>query len=225
MAKSMVYFILCNAAISGVNYHGDQPLSTLQSIFDEFEELRARKTEVTYIVIGLLAFCSLYTCTNRGVFFHIILSNDTLVTQTALNLLLFFVVLWVYGRVRFQRDIEFMLGQTFSTWKIYMLRFVSPLCLILLLLGTLFIAVVHHDFGTIVLQIAALLFIVLPWLYVPGYMIYIMLQTTGTFKTRFKRCCRPMDWYPVELVDRQRYEEAMRNTDATHQLSHDETEI
>ncbi|XP_036328167.1 sodium-dependent serotonin transporter-like [Rhagoletis pomonella] len=166
-------------------------LSTLQSIFDEFEELRARKTEVTYIVIGLLAFCSLYTCTNVPAVSFSISSNDTLVTQTALNLLLFFVVLWVYGRVRFQRDIEFMLGQTFSTWKIYMLRFVSPLCLILLLLGTLFIAVVHHDFGTIVLQIAALLFIVLPWLYVPGYMIYIMLQTTGTFKTRFKRCRGP----------------------------------
>ncbi|CAD6999782.1 unnamed protein product [Ceratitis capitata] len=50
-------------------------------------------------------------------------------------------------------------------------------------------------------------------------MIYIMLQTTGTYKTRFKRCCRPMDWYPVELEDRQRYEQAMRNTDMTHQLN------
>lgn len=76
----------------------------------------------------------------------------------------------------------------------------------------------YHFVGATVVQIAAVLFIVLPWLYVPGYMIYIMLQTTGTFKTRFKRCCRPMDWYPVELEDRQRYEQTMRNTDMTHQL-------
>ncbi|XP_054744014.1 sodium- and chloride-dependent neutral and basic amino acid transporter B(0+)-like [Anastrepha obliqua] len=193
--------------------------ATLQSLFDEFEVLRARKTEVMFIVISLLAMSSLYTCTSQGVFFHIILSNDTLVTQTALNLLLILVILWIYGRVRFQRDIEFMLGQSFATWKIYMLRFVAPLCLIVLLIGALALAFAHHEFGSLVLQIAALLFIVLPWLYVPGYMLYIMLQTTGTFKTRFARCCRPLDWYPVELEDRQRYEESMRNADASHQLS------
>ncbi|XP_054082330.1 sodium- and chloride-dependent neutral and basic amino acid transporter B(0+)-like [Zeugodacus cucurbitae] len=193
-------------------------MSTLQSIFDAFEEFRSRKTEVTLIVIGFLCFSSLYTCSNKGVFLHVIFTNDTVVTQAALNLLIFFVVLWVYGRVRFQRDLEFMLSQSFSTWKIYMLRFVSPLCLILLLLAALFISLLYHHAGTVVVQIAALIFIVLPWLYVPGYMVYIMLQTTGTFKTRFKRCCRPTDWYPMELEDRQRYEQTMHNTDMTHQL-------
>ncbi|XP_004521783.1 sodium- and chloride-dependent neutral and basic amino acid transporter B(0+) isoform X1 [Ceratitis capitata] len=194
-------------------------LSTLQSIFDDFENYRTRKTEITFIVIGLLAICSLYTCSNQGVFLHVIFANDTVVTQTALNLLLFLVVLWVYGRVRFQRDLEFMLSERFSNCKIYMLRFVSPLCLIVMLLATFFVAFMYHNVGSWIVQIAALLFIVLPWLYVPGYMIYIMLQTTGTYKTRFKRCCRPMDWYPVELEDRQRYEQAMRNTDMTHQLN------
>lgn len=194
-------------------------VSTLQSIFDEFEGFRSRKTEVTLIVIGLLGICSLYTCSNKGVFLHVIFSNDTIVTQTALNLLLFFVVLWVYGRVRFQRDLEFMLSQSFSTCKIYVLRFVSPLCLVFLLLVAIFVSVMYHYLGTVVVQIAAVLFIVLPWLYVPGYMVYIMLQTTGTLKTRFKRCCRPMDWYPVKLEDRQGYEQAMGNTDMTHQLN------
>ncbi|XP_018798346.1 PREDICTED: sodium-dependent proline transporter-like [Bactrocera latifrons] len=199
-------------------------LSTLQSIFDDFEGYRTCKTEVTLIVIGLLGICSLYTCSNKGVFLHVIFSNDTVVTQTALNLLLFFVVLWVYGRVRFQRDLEFMLSQSFSTCKIYVLRFVSPLCLIAILLAAIFVSVIYHYLGTTVVQIAALLFIVLPWLYIPGYMMYIMLQTTGTFKTRFKRCCRPMDWYPVELEDRQRYEQTMRNADMTHQLHEVEEE-
>jgi len=36
----------------------------LQSLFDEFEQLRAKKQEVTFGLIGGLAVCSLYFCTN-----------------------------------------------------------------------------------------------------------------------------------------------------------------
>lgn len=63
------------------------------------------------------------------------MSTDSLFTQTSLNLLLLLVVLWVYGRVRFQRDIEFMLSQRFATWKVNMLRFVAPICLCILLVS------------------------------------------------------------------------------------------
>ncbi|XP_054744427.1 sodium-dependent proline transporter-like [Anastrepha obliqua] len=193
--------------------------SIYQSIFDEFEMLRSRKTEVTLGLIGVLAFLSLYTCSNHGALFFSAMSMDSLFTQTALNLLLLLVVLWVYGRVRFQRDIEFMLGQRFATWKVNMLRFVAPICLCLLLLVAILASFVRHSNSSIVILIAAVFLIVLPWLYLPGYMIYVFLQTTGSFKMRFQRCSRPMDWYPVEMEERQRYEEAMGNMEITHQLN------
>jgi len=36
----------------------------LQSLFDEFDELRVRKQEVTFGLIGVLAFSSFFFCTN-----------------------------------------------------------------------------------------------------------------------------------------------------------------
>ncbi|XP_036328162.1 sodium- and chloride-dependent glycine transporter 1-like [Rhagoletis pomonella] len=153
------------------------------------------------------------------------MSMDSLFTQTALNLLLLLVVLWIYGRFRFQRDIEFMLGQRFPTWKVNVLRFVAPICLCLLLLIAVVAAYYEHRVASIVIHIVAVLLIVLPWLCLPGYMIYVLLQTSGSFMMRFRRCCRPMDWYPVEMEERQRYEEAMGNMDITHQLSQIEDEV
>ncbi|XP_067624069.1 sodium- and chloride-dependent neutral and basic amino acid transporter B(0+)-like [Eurosta solidaginis] len=193
--------------------------SVYQSIFDEFEMLRSRRTEIIFGIIGFLALMSLYTCSNHGVIFFSAMSMDSLFTQTSLNLLLLLVILWIYGRVRFQRDIEFMLGQRFSTWKVNILRFVAPICLCLLLLISVIAAFFEHSVASIVLHVAAVFLIVLPWIFLPGYMIYIILQTSGSFCIRFKRCCRPLDWYPVELEERQQYEEAMGNMDITHQLN------
>ena len=59
----------------------------------------------------------------------------------------------------------------------------------------------------------------MPWIFIPGYAIRSMHQSIGTIKQRFLHCCRPNDWYPVDAEDRQRYEEAMGNTDITHQLN------
>lgn len=70
-----------------------------------------------------------------------------------------------------------------------------------------------------VIALYAFVFIVIPWLFIPAYAAYSMRQSIGTFKTRFQRCCKPNDWYPVEQEERQRYEEAMGNMDITHQLN------
>lgn len=61
--------------------------------------------------------------------------------------------------------------------------------------------------------------ILVPWLFIPGFMAYSMWRATGdTIKIRFAKCCRPTDWYPVGSQHRQAYEEAMGNQDITHQL-------
>lgn len=43
--------------------------------------------------------------------------------------MLLIIVVWVYGRERFQRDVEFMTSQALQTWKINIVRFVTPIFL------------------------------------------------------------------------------------------------
>lgn len=58
-----------------------------------------------------------------------------------------------------------------------------------------------------------------PWLIVPGYCIFKLIQVTGTFQARFSRCVRPTDWYPVDPLDRRRYEERFSDTEMSHNLT------
>jgi len=59
----------------------------------------------------------------------------------------------------------------------------------------------------------------LPILAIPGIGLYYISQSTGTFCDRFRRTCRPTNWYPVDMERRQKYEEAIRAPEMTHQLT------
>ncbi|XP_016924204.3 sodium- and chloride-dependent neutral and basic amino acid transporter B(0+) [Drosophila suzukii] len=193
-----------------------QIFTILQSLFDEFEKLREKKQEVTFGLIGGLALCSLIFCTNHGISFFFALGSDALASHSLLHLLLILVVLWIYGRQRFQRDIEFMLGQPFASWKVFILRFIAPIILVLCLLVGVGLTFISH-FSAVIIVISFIL-VWLPILAIPGYGFYYLFQSTGTFCDRFRRTCRPTDWYPVEMEHRQQYEEAVGNTEMTHQL-------
>ncbi|XP_017029551.1 sodium- and chloride-dependent glycine transporter 1 [Drosophila kikkawai] len=195
-----------------------QIFTILQSLFDEFEQLRARKQEVTFGLIGGLALCSFLFCTNHGITCFSALSLDSIFSHSVLHLLLLLVVLWIYGRVRFQRDIEFMLGQPFASWKVFILRFISPIILCFTLLMGIFVASFEHSYSSVLVLVLALFLLGLPLLAIPGYGLYYLYQSSGTFCERFKRTCRPTDWYPVDTEDRQRYEEFVGNSEMTHQL-------
>lgn len=56
-------------------------------------------------------------------------------TQMGLCLIELIVVVWFYGRQRFQRDIQFMLGQSFATWKFFIIRFITPLFIIIMIVS------------------------------------------------------------------------------------------
>ncbi|XP_016963078.1 sodium- and chloride-dependent glycine transporter 1 [Drosophila biarmipes] len=193
-----------------------QIFTVLQSIFDEFEKLRERKQEVTFGLIGGLALCSFMFCTNHGISFFFALGSDALATHSLLHLLLILVVLWIYGRERFQRDIEFMLGQPFASWKVFIIRFIAPIILLICLLAGIGLSLVSH-FSAVIIVISLIL-VWLPILAIPGFGLYYLFQSTGTFSDRCRRTCRPTDWYPVEMEHRQQYEEAVGNTEMTHQL-------
>ncbi|XP_033173599.1 sodium- and chloride-dependent glycine transporter 1 isoform X2 [Drosophila mauritiana] len=195
-----------------------QIFTVLQSLFDEFEILRLRKQEVTFGLIGGIALCSFYFCTNHGIIFFSALGLDAIFSHSLLHLLLLLVVLWIYGRERFQRDIEFMLGQPFASWKVFILRFIAPIILVICLLAGIGLSISEHSYSTAVVVVMSIVLVVLPILAIPGYGFYYLYQSTGTFCERFRRTCRPTDWYPVEMEHRQQYEEAVDNTEMTHQL-------
>ncbi|KAH8240848.1 hypothetical protein KR026_006239 [Drosophila bipectinata] len=195
-----------------------QIFTILQTLFDEFEALRLKRQEVTFGFIGGLAVCSFLFCTNHGIIYFSTITMDTIFSHNVLHLLLLLVILWIYGRVRFQRDIEFMLGQPFANWKVFILRFISPLILIISLLIGIFMSIMEHAFTSALFEAISILLVVIPILAIPGYGFYYLYQSNGTFSERFKRACRPTDWYPVELEHRQQYELAVGNTEMTQQL-------
>ncbi|XP_017115969.1 sodium- and chloride-dependent glycine transporter 1 [Drosophila elegans] len=209
------YFMLLMAALIVM---ATQIFTLLQSLFDEFEQLRAKKQEVTFGLIGGLAVCSFFFCTNHGITFFSALGLDAIFSHSLLHLLLLLVVLWIYGRERFQRDIEFMLGQPFASWKIFILRFIAPFILVICLLSGIGLSLMEHSYSSVIVLVMSILLVALPILAIPGYGFYYLYQSTGTFCERFKRTCRPTDWYPVEMEHRQQYEEAVGNTEMTHQL-------
>ncbi|XP_039492070.1 sodium- and chloride-dependent neutral and basic amino acid transporter B(0+)-like [Drosophila santomea] len=195
-----------------------QIFTVLQSLFDEFEILRVRKQQVTFGLIGGIAVCSLYFCTNHGCVLFSVLGLDAFFSHSLLHLLLLLVVLWIYGRERFQRDIEFMLGQHFASWKVFILRFIAPILLVICLFVGILLSHLKHTISTDVVVVMSIVLVDLPILAIPVYGLYHLYQRTGTFWERFKRTCRPTDWYPLEMEHRQKYEEALNNLDMTQQL-------
>ncbi|ALC40103.1 CG33296, partial [Drosophila busckii] len=195
-----------------------QIFTIVSSLLDEFEWLRERRQQLTYSLLGILAVGSMFFCTNHGFMYFSAVMIDAIITHSLLHLLLLLAVLWVYGRERFQRDIEFMLGEPFASWKIFILRLLAPIFLLYSLLIGVIISKVEHVFSSSFVMIMSIFLVLIPLLYVPGYGFYIMLQNTGRFCDRFRRACRPNDWYPIEMETRQKYEELVGNSDITHQL-------
>ncbi|XP_016928033.3 sodium- and chloride-dependent glycine transporter 1-like isoform X1 [Drosophila suzukii] len=197
-----------------------QIFTVLQSLFDEFEELRVRKREVTFGLIGGLAVCSIFVCTNHGIVFFFTFLADSIISNSLLHLLLLLVVLWIYGRERLQRDIEFMLGQPISSWKIFILRFIAQIFFLIFLPMEINNSLLNHSWVTLEFHVICLILIWLPILAIPGYGIYYLSQSTGTFFNRFRRTCRPTEWYPVKMEYRQKYEEGIETLETTHHLSY-----
>ncbi|XP_016998138.2 sodium- and chloride-dependent glycine transporter 1-like [Drosophila takahashii] len=199
-----------------------QIFTVLQSLFDEFEELRVRKQEATFGLIGGLAFCSIFFCTNHGIAFFSTFLADAIFHHNFLHLLLLLVVLWIYGRERFQQDIEFMLGQPFAFWKIFILRFIAPICFVICLPIGIDLSLLNHTWISVELHVMSIIMLGLPLLAIPGYGLYYLSQSTGAFWDRLRRSCRPTDWYPVEMEHRQQYEKAGDDTEMTNQLTEEQ---
>ncbi|XP_065357645.1 sodium-dependent proline transporter-like [Calliphora vicina] len=210
----LFYFML---VLAGVTLMIIQLNIISYSIYDEFISLRRKN--VTLVLVGAMAICSLYFATEHGYENFLFLRFDTLVTQSLIDLLVILAVLWVYGRERFQRDLEFMINERFASWKIFALRFLAPIVLLIALAEGILVSLFHSFFGKTSITIFNLLLRPLPWLCVPGYVIYCLLKSKGPFTARLLKSARPTDWYPVEMEDRQKYENVVNNANMTHPLN------
>lgn len=199
-----------------------QMLSLVTSILDEFEGLREIRNKVIIVAVGFFATTSILFCTNLGFYLFGLLSGYAVATEAILNLLLLLVVLWVYGRERFQRDLKFMTSRTYSTWMVNIVRFVAPLFLLVGLLIALFVSLESDSLAgpssLVAFAFGTLLFL-FSWCLIPGYCIVRIKRTTGIIGIRLRRCVRPADWYPADPVYKQRYEETFSTTDISHNLT------
>ncbi|XP_055853305.1 sodium-dependent proline transporter-like [Episyrphus balteatus] len=203
-----------------------QLLSVLTSLFDEFEMLRHLKKEITMATVGILALTSILFCTNYGITSFETLSLFSIISQMVLNLLLLIIVVWIYGRERFQRDVSFMTNQTYPTWMINVVRYVAPFFLFLASVIPLgFIDIHFYMLRGMIFVFLILAISLLPFLIIPSYCIFKMIQTTGFLGSRILRSIRPTDWYPEDPDDRRRYEEQFNETEISHNLTTDNVEL
>ncbi|XP_055853275.1 sodium-dependent dopamine transporter-like [Episyrphus balteatus] len=176
------------------------------------------KRQIIFGVVGFLTVTSILFCSNYGVYFFTVLARYAGITQMVLNLLLLLVVLWIYGRERFQRDVNFMTSRIYPTWMVNIVRFVAPLFLLFGLLIAVFISMEFNHSPTSLFALGTIIFL-FSWFLIPGYCIFKIKQTTGGIGNRLRRCIRPTDWYPADPVYKQRYEENFNSGDISHQLT------
>ncbi|XP_055839365.1 sodium-dependent serotonin transporter-like [Episyrphus balteatus] len=195
-----------------------QLFSVLTSLFDEYEKLRATKKEVTVVLTAFLCVLSICFCSNYGIIFAELLTKISTVSQMVLNLFLILVVFWIYGKDRFQRDVTFMTDRIYPTWMINIVRLVAPIILFIAWASgaVISLSLGLHSFSIVT---SILVIVLLPWLLVPGYCIFKILQTTGMLNVRLRRALRPTDWYPVDSMYRDQYEEAFSQSEISHQLT------
>lgn len=182
-----------------------QMMSVLTALFDEFEQLRPRKQQFTILLTLCLTAISIYFCTQLGFSQVSALSYMALFTQVVFSALLILMTTWIYGRVRFQCDLQFMLGKTISSAKIFSIRFIVPCFIALALWEIIYMLVDINQAGDTLIWTSQSLI----YLLVLGYMIYKLSQTTGTWRQRMRQCFAPHDWHPVNADNRRFYEEIM----------------
>lgn len=68
-------------------------------------------------------------------------------------------------------------------------------------------------------QILAFAMKYIPWLILPGFMIFRIVTQVGSITNRFARLTKPTDWHPVDSEARQKYEATLGDSDMAHQLT------
>uniref|UniRef100_W8ARF3 Sodium-and chloride-dependent glycine transporter 1 n=5 Tax=Ceratitis capitata TaxID=7213 RepID=W8ARF3_CERCA len=181
-----------------------QMMSVLTALFDEYEQLRTKKSRITIALSLLMLAVSIYFCTKKG-FEHLdLLPNIVILSHLIISIVLLLMTTWIYGRERFQCDLQFMLGKTITSFKIFLIRFLTPAFFVLSFIQTLYFLERDNSPTALVIVSQCVIYAI-----APAYMIYKVCQTNGTLRNRLKQCFAPHDWHPVDADNRRFYEEIM----------------
>ncbi|XP_013104385.1 sodium-dependent noradrenaline transporter [Stomoxys calcitrans] len=212
----LFFFMLFLAELSAVIV---QMMTVLRALFDEFETLRKIKSKFTIGLTMLMLPVSIYFCTKQG-FQHLhVLPDAALVTHLSISIFLLFVSTWIYGRERFQCDLQFMLGKTISNFKIFLLRFLTPFFLGFCIGDVIYSTYTDDEENPpclIIVIIQCLVFVA-----VPLYIVYKISRSRGSLRQRVKQCFSPHDWHPVDADNRRFYEEIMGTSEMLVILSNE----
>ncbi|XP_055916964.1 sodium- and chloride-dependent glycine transporter 1-like [Eupeodes corollae] len=191
-------------------------LMTVQTaLCDEFEILRSHSRVIKATLVGFLVTTSIFFCTQSGFHSLGIFDLGAVFSQTLVFFLILVVVLWIYGKMRFQRDAQFMVGRTMSTWAIFVLQYVAPFVLCV----PMFIVVVQLSDFDKVLVVLGYLIQSLPWMVVIIYIMFALSKSRRrSLAAKLRECIQPSDWYPANPADCRRYEQAIGLPDHAHQL-------
>ncbi|KAI8042935.1 sodium- and chloride-dependent glycine transporter 1-like [Drosophila gunungcola] len=181
-----------------------QMMNVLTALFDEFETLRSRRTTVICSLVLCLTASSVYFCTQLGFSQLTQLPNLAVFSHVFISGVLLLMTTWVYGRVRFQCDLQFMLGKTISSFKIFFIRFATPIFLGLCLFQLSFL-LLRDKVDDVLIYVSQGLIL----LTAISYMVFKVSRTNGDWRQRLQQCLAPHDWHPVDADNRRFYEEIM----------------
>lgn len=185
---------------------------TLSSgLTDMFPKLRKRKILVTACLCCLLLLLDLPYTTNGGIYLYQLVDwYFAAFCVVVISFLECFLISWVYGTVRFSRDVELMLGHPPPVLIRFCWSFITPLVMFIVFIvmcsqyepptyDSYTYPSVAKVFGNILAMI--------PLLPLPVSMIYEIWRAEGTLSQRIKFLMQPStDWGPRVAKCREEYQ-------------------
>ncbi|KAH8317647.1 hypothetical protein KR074_003228 [Drosophila pseudoananassae] len=118
------------------------------------------------------------------------------------------MVSWIYGTKNFMMDVEFMLKKRPSLYWHILWQWVTPVMIIFILIMSIaFIRTITYKDAPYPTWA-----VILGWcsfvssvMFIPLYIIYVMIQKRATFRDSMKKRLRPLDWTPGDPEDRAEY--------------------
>ncbi|XP_033150214.1 sodium- and chloride-dependent glycine transporter 2 [Drosophila busckii] len=203
----MFFFMLFLLGIDSVFV---QLEAVTSSLLDEIIALRKYKMIMTLLSCILFFGMSSVMCTNGGMYILQLLDwYSSALAVIVICMVETVMVSYIYGINNFMDDIEFMLGKRPSWyWKISWM-YITPIVLIFILLTSI-IFIRTITYGDTSYPVWA---VVIGWLsfassviWIPLYIVYIMMRKRGNVKESLKKRLRPLDWTPADPEVREEYE-------------------
>ncbi|XP_034668147.1 sodium- and chloride-dependent glycine transporter 2 [Drosophila subobscura] len=180
------------------------------SMLDEVKWFRNHKWKLTFVCCFVF-FLGAIIMTTRGGMYILQLFDwySSAISVIAICLVEIIMVSFIYGIDNFMLDVEFMMGKRPSLlWKI-LWKWVTPVVLIFIFFTSIiFIRTIQYH-NTIYPQWA----IIIGWasfgssvMWIPLYVLYIMIRKRETMFDSLKKRLKPLDWTPADPEDREQYE-------------------